>query len=291
MGSASSVSSRWPPQRGAGVQEVVGGRGGEHLGRERDPLVRGVSRLAAGLAPLLSGWRRRLGGLDDVGGGRLGGVGGILAGRGELPLQLGDDGPEGIQLARKASTSACSRWQLAHGGVVSVVMDGRVYPSLGEAFNTVNAHPLPAGELPPNQNGSGIAMKVRVVSRPIAVIRSSGGVSAGESPHRDHPISDWSQSQWRGPQVSFFQGRVFILNRPLDLIGPDGQHLLVRVLDELAGIEIGDLEPLDAIVLLAIIQPERAPSVRWSARRGRNVLSGAVPPAGVCRRRRRPGLP
>ena len=39
--------------RGAGVQEVVGGRGGEHLGRERDPLVRGVSRLAAGLAPLL----------------------------------------------------------------------------------------------------------------------------------------------------------------------------------------------------------------------------------------------
>ena len=33
---------------GAGVEEVVGRLGVEHLGRERDPLVRGVSRLAAG---------------------------------------------------------------------------------------------------------------------------------------------------------------------------------------------------------------------------------------------------
>ena len=74
------------------------GCGSEHLGREGDPLVRGVSRLAAGLAPLLAGWRLRLGGLDDVGGGRLGGVRGILAGRGELLLQLVDGGLESVEL-------------------------------------------------------------------------------------------------------------------------------------------------------------------------------------------------
>jgi hypothetical protein len=45
--------------------------------------------LAAGLAPGLIG-RRRLGRLDDVRGGWLGRVGGILASRGELPLQLLD---------------------------------------------------------------------------------------------------------------------------------------------------------------------------------------------------------
>src|SRR5579885_1041499 len=57
-----------------------------------------VSGPAPGLPPLLPGWRLRLGWLDDVRGGRLGRVRGILAGRGEWSLQLGDDGPEVLQL-------------------------------------------------------------------------------------------------------------------------------------------------------------------------------------------------
>ena len=88
-----------PAAAGAGVEEVVGGGGGEHLGREQLALVCGVSRLAAGLAPLLAGWRLRLGGLDDVRGGGLGRVGGILEGRGELLLQLLDDGLESHELS------------------------------------------------------------------------------------------------------------------------------------------------------------------------------------------------
>ena len=54
VGSA-SVTVQVAAAAGAGVEEVVGGGGGEHLGREQLALVRGVSRLAAGLAPLLAG--------------------------------------------------------------------------------------------------------------------------------------------------------------------------------------------------------------------------------------------
>ena len=75
------------------------GARGEHLGREQLALVCGVPRLAAGLAPRLAGWRLRLGGLDDVRGGGLGRVGGILEGGGELLLQLLDDGLEGDELS------------------------------------------------------------------------------------------------------------------------------------------------------------------------------------------------
>ena len=107
---------------GAGVEEVVGGDRGEHLGREELALVGGMSRLAAALASRLAGRRLRLGRLDDVGGRRLGRVGGVLQGRGELLLQLLDDGLEGDELGAKSSTSTWSRWQLAHGGVASAFM-------------------------------------------------------------------------------------------------------------------------------------------------------------------------
>ena len=57
------------------------------------------SRLAAGLASLLAGRRLRLGRLDDVRGGGLGRVRGILAGRGELFLQLLDGSLESGELS------------------------------------------------------------------------------------------------------------------------------------------------------------------------------------------------
>ena len=79
-----------PSAAGAGVQEVVRGDRGEHLWLEQLALVCGMSRLAAALASLLAGRRLRLARLDDVRGGGLGRVRGILAGRGELFLQLLD---------------------------------------------------------------------------------------------------------------------------------------------------------------------------------------------------------
>ena len=83
---------------GAGIQQVVGGLRSEHLARERDALVRGVSRLAAGLAPRLTGWRLRLGGLDDVGGRGLGGSRGVLARSGQLLLETSHGSLQRLQL-------------------------------------------------------------------------------------------------------------------------------------------------------------------------------------------------
>jgi hypothetical protein len=88
-----------PTARGAGVQDVVGGVSSEHLGREQLALVRGMPRLAAGLAPGLAGRGRRLGWLGDVRGGGLGRIGGILEGCGELSVQLLDGGPDGDDLS------------------------------------------------------------------------------------------------------------------------------------------------------------------------------------------------
>ena len=66
-------------------------------GGKAAPLVLGVAGLAADAAALLALRRGRLGRLDDVGGRRLGGVRGILAGRGELLLEAGDGGLERLQ--------------------------------------------------------------------------------------------------------------------------------------------------------------------------------------------------
>jgi len=86
-----------PSAAGAGIQQVVGGVEASISGGNSSRWVCGVSRLPAGPASLLAGRRWRLGRLDDVRGGRLGRVRGILAGRGELFLQLLDRGLEGIE--------------------------------------------------------------------------------------------------------------------------------------------------------------------------------------------------
>ncbi len=49
-----------------GVEEVVGGGRGEHLGREQLARVRGVSGLTAGLPPLSPGRGPGPGGLDEI---------------------------------------------------------------------------------------------------------------------------------------------------------------------------------------------------------------------------------
>ena len=105
-----------PSAAGAGVQEVVRGDRGEHLGREQLALVCGMSRLAAGLASLLAGRRLRLGRLtmSEEGAGR---VRGILAGRGELFLQLLDGGLKSGELGarRRLRLATAGNW---HRGIV-----------------------------------------------------------------------------------------------------------------------------------------------------------------------------
>src|SRR5262245_5502137 len=88
-----------------------------------------MSRLATGRPPLLAGGRRRLGGLDDVGRRRLGGVGGILAGRGELPLQLGDDGSERLQLGAQGVDLRLQPLAIGTRGCNVGGHGGRVYAS------------------------------------------------------------------------------------------------------------------------------------------------------------------
>src|SRR3954447_11824361 len=80
-----------PAARGAGVGAMIEGPGVDDLGREGGSFVLGMAGLPADSAPVLALRRRRLGRLDDVGRGGLGGGRGVLACRGELLAQLGDD--------------------------------------------------------------------------------------------------------------------------------------------------------------------------------------------------------
>src|SRR4051812_41882631 len=77
--------------RGAAVEAMIEGAAVDGLGPEGGALVLGMAGLAADAAsvPARRGWR--LGRLDDVGGGGPGGGRGVLACRGELLAQSGDD--------------------------------------------------------------------------------------------------------------------------------------------------------------------------------------------------------
>ena len=75
---------------GAEFQVMVVETAVDLLRREGGALVLGMSGLAADLALLLALGRLRLGRLDEVRRGRLGGGRGVLAGGGQLPLQLRD---------------------------------------------------------------------------------------------------------------------------------------------------------------------------------------------------------
>src|SRR3954462_15297150 len=111
--------------RGAVVEAMIEGPGVDGLGREGDAFVFGVAGLAADAAAVLSLRWRRLGRLDDVGGRGLGGGRGVLARRGELLAQLGDDQLEvgefrlqGIDSCLKPSAiGAADRLLGSHGGL------------------------------------------------------------------------------------------------------------------------------------------------------------------------------
>jgi hypothetical protein len=64
--------------RGAGIEAMVDESAVDRLGRECDPLVLGMTGLPTRVTSVLALRRRRLGRLDDVGRGGLGGGGGVL---------------------------------------------------------------------------------------------------------------------------------------------------------------------------------------------------------------------
>ena len=86
---------------------AAAGTGGKRVDKELIDLLRGeqgafvlgMARLAAAMAFVLAGRRRRRGRLDDVRRGRLGGSRGVLAGGGELLLQTSHRGLQLLQLS------------------------------------------------------------------------------------------------------------------------------------------------------------------------------------------------
>src|SRR3954471_731963 len=91
--------------RGAGVEAMIEGPAVDGLGREGDALVLGMAGLAADAAPVLALRWWRLGRLDDVGGGWLGRRRGVLAGRGQLLAEVGDDLLEGGEFRLQGTDS------------------------------------------------------------------------------------------------------------------------------------------------------------------------------------------
>src|SRR5512135_2948381 len=79
------------PARGAGVEVMIEEPGVDRFGRERGPLVLGVSGLSADAASVLALRRWWLGRLDDVRRGGLGRIRGVLAPR-LWPSRLADPG-------------------------------------------------------------------------------------------------------------------------------------------------------------------------------------------------------
>src|SRR3954465_7482436 len=74
---------------------MIEGPAVDRLAGKRGAFVLGVPGLAPDPAPVLAPRRWRLGRLDEVGRGGLGGGGGALARRGELPAEWGADLLEG----------------------------------------------------------------------------------------------------------------------------------------------------------------------------------------------------
>src|SRR4051794_19821109 len=126
--------------RGAAVEAMIEGAAVDSLGREGGALVLGMAGLAADAASVLAFRRRRLGRLDDVGGGGLGGGRGVLACRGELLTRLGDDLPEVGEFRlqdidsrlKPSAIGATDRLLGSHGGLF--------YRPSNTATTTVNGH-------------------------------------------------------------------------------------------------------------------------------------------------------
>ena len=102
--SQAAVAAQRAATAGAGVQEVFGEQG-DLLGGERSAFLSGMAGLPAPPAGGSVGTGRGLGRLNDVGGGGLGGRRGVFACRGQLLLELGHGGAQGLDLLLQALAS------------------------------------------------------------------------------------------------------------------------------------------------------------------------------------------
>src|SRR5512135_1401879 len=124
---------------GAGVEAVIEGPAVEGLGREGDAFVLGMAGLPADAAFVLALRWRRLGWLDEVGGRGLGRRRGVLARRGELLAQLGDDLLEGGEFRLQdihsrlepSAIGAADRVLGSHGGLFYMPCDKGTTPVNG----------------------------------------------------------------------------------------------------------------------------------------------------------------
>src|SRR3954452_22241521 len=110
------------------------------LGREGGAFVLGMAGLPADAAPVVALRRRRLGRLDDVGRGGLGGGRGVLARRGELPAQLGDDLPEGGEVRLQGIHSRLEATTIRAVGRVLGSHGATLYKLCIRGTTTVNGH-------------------------------------------------------------------------------------------------------------------------------------------------------
>ena len=117
---------------------MIEGPAVDGLGREGGALVLGVAGLPADAASVLALRRWRLGRLDDVGGRGLGGGRGVLACRGELLAQLGDDLLEGGEFRLQGIDSRLEPSAIGAAGRVLGSHGGRLYMPCNRGTTTVN---------------------------------------------------------------------------------------------------------------------------------------------------------
>ena len=123
---------------------MIEGPGVDGLGREGGALVPGMAGLPADAAPVLALRRRRLGRLgrlDDVRRGGLGGGGGTLPCRGELLAELGDDLLEGGEFRLQGIDSRLEPSAIGAANRVLGSHGARLYMPGNGGTTTVNGHP------------------------------------------------------------------------------------------------------------------------------------------------------
>ena len=127
---------------GAEVDAMVEGPAVDGFGPEGGAFVFGMAGLSADAAFVLALRWRRLGWLDDVGRGRLGGGRGVLASRGELLGQLGDDLLEGGEFRLQGIDSCLEPSAIGAANRVLGSPGDRLYmPDYG-GTTTVNGHAI-----------------------------------------------------------------------------------------------------------------------------------------------------
>src|SRR3954471_17554811 len=122
---------------------MIEGPAVDGFGREGDALVLGMPGLSARLTSVLTFRRWCLGRLDDVGGRGLGGGRGVLARRGELLAELGDDQLEGGEFRFQGIDSRLESSAIGAADSVLGSHGTRSYMPCNGRTTTVNGHGLP----------------------------------------------------------------------------------------------------------------------------------------------------